>query len=67
MARASAQDLRDRVINEAEASSARRAAAHFGVGAATAVRWAAQAHAGQTASMAVLETEPRCLALSHPD
>ena len=41
MARAYGQDLRDRVVDKAKAETARGAAAHFGVGAATAVRWTA--------------------------
>jgi transposase len=44
MARAYSQDLRDRVIDAAlSGSAARHAAARFGVGIATAIRWVRQA------------------------
>lgn len=45
MARAYSQDLRDRVIDAAlvEGAPARHAAARFGVGIATAIRWVRQA------------------------
>jgi transposase len=40
MARALSQDLRDRVVSSIESGlSCRRAAARFGVGVATAIRW----------------------------
>lgn len=44
MARAYSQDLRDRVIDVALAGTpARQAAARFGIGVATAIRWVRQA------------------------
>jgi transposase len=45
MARAYSQDLRDRVIDTAlsEGTPARHAAARFGIGVATAIRWVRQA------------------------
>jgi transposase len=44
MARAYSQDLRDRVIDAAlSGTSARHAAARFGIGIATAIRWVRQA------------------------
>jgi transposase len=44
MARAYSQDLRDRVIDAALAGTpARHAAARFGIGVATAIRWVRQA------------------------
>jgi len=47
MARALSQDLRDRVIDATlSGMSARRAAARFGVGVATAIAWAARAREG---------------------
>jgi transposase len=47
MGRPYSDDLRERVLKEAEQSSARRAAARFGVSAATAVRWMARARLGE--------------------
>ncbi|MBB4000926.1 transposase [Aureimonas pseudogalii] len=47
MVRPYSDDLRERVLKEAERSSARRAAVRFGISAATAVRWAARARMGE--------------------
>jgi transposase len=41
MGRLYSQDLRERVVDAAEATSRRQAAARFGVGVATAIRWMA--------------------------
>ena len=41
MGRPYSQDLRERVVDAAEATSRRQAAARFGVGVATAIRWMA--------------------------
>jgi len=47
MARAYSQDLRDRVIDAAlSGSSARQAAARFGIGLATAIVWVRRAREG---------------------
>lgn len=46
MGRPYSDDLLERVLKEAERSSARRAAVRFGISAATAVRWAARARIG---------------------
>lgn len=47
MGRPYSEDLRERVLKETERTSARRAAARFGISAATAVRWAARARLGE--------------------
>lgn len=48
MGRPYSQDLRERVVDAAAASSRRQAAARFEVGIATAIRWAAAAAATGT-------------------